>query len=169
MTTRSISLPASLPTNVTGSTANGLGSRQRLFLLSASTDETLKSRAEQLQIFLRENEQKDGDEWMKDLAYTLSKQATHPYRTVVISGSIPQLQDRLSLQLKIQQACKRPTIGFIFTGQGAHWTGMGKELLETYPVFRQSMERICLYMNRLGAPYNVIGLFFIRRGVTAAD
>lgn len=34
-----------------------------------------------------------------------------------------------------------PRVGFLFTGQGAQYAGMGRSLFDTSPVFRQAMER----------------------------
>uniref|UniRef100_A0A8H7N118 Carrier domain-containing protein n=1 Tax=Bionectria ochroleuca TaxID=29856 RepID=A0A8H7N118_BIOOC len=36
---------------------------------------------------------------------------------------------------------KSPRLGFIFTGQGAQWHAMGRELLQKLPLFRQTIER----------------------------
>ncbi|VUC30980.1 unnamed protein product [Clonostachys rosea] len=36
---------------------------------------------------------------------------------------------------------KSPRLGFVFTGQGAQWYAMGRELLQKLPLFRQTIER----------------------------
>ncbi|KAL4864447.1 acyl transferase/acyl hydrolase/lysophospholipase [Aspergillus spectabilis] len=129
---------------------------QRIFMLSAPDETSIAHQIRALREYVEEKEEVT-DEWMSSLAFTLNEcRPTHLYRTSVIADSVSKVKSRLSSRLKIHKASTAPVIGFVFTGQGAQWPGMGKDLLETYPVFRQSMERANYYMMRLGAPYDVI-------------
>ncbi|CAL3970577.1 unnamed protein product, partial [Diplocarpon coronariae] len=51
-----------------------------------------------------------------------------------------------------------PRIGFIFTGQGAQWYAMGRELFDAYPIFAATMERIDRYLTKLGANFSLLGM-----------
>lgn len=33
-------------------------------------------------------------------------------------------------------------LAFILTGQGAQWPGMGKDLMESFPLYRQTIENL---------------------------
>ncbi|KAH1665525.1 hypothetical protein KXX15_008356 [Aspergillus fumigatus] len=59
--------------------------------------------------------------------------------------------------IRVRKATRKPVVGFVFTGQGAQWCGMGRELVKAYPVFRQSMERIDAHLIRLQAPFSALG------------
>ncbi|BCS28120.1 acyltransferase domain-containing protein [Aspergillus puulaauensis] len=140
-----------------GKAGQSVVARRRLFLLSASDESSLDIFIGRLQSFLQDRGDDASDEWVGNLAFTLNKQhEQHTYRAMVVAQSIGTLKTALSSRPQIRKASTKPTIGFIFTGQGAHWTGMGKELLDTYPVFRQSMQKMNDYIGQLGAPYDVI-------------
>ncbi|KAI8949442.1 putative polyketide synthase [Xylaria longipes] len=50
----------------------------------------------------------------------------------------------------------RPRIGMVFTGQGAQWYAMGRELLASYPVFRRSIEAAEAHLRALGADWSLL-------------
>ncbi|KAL5342123.1 acyl transferase/acyl hydrolase/lysophospholipase [Aspergillus crustosus] len=140
----------------TSSHSDRVSLRHRIFLLSAPNETSLTEQITYFREYIAEKSE-SGDEWMSNLAYTLNEcRPPHLYRTAMIADSITILKSRLSSRLKVHKVFKTPVIGFVFTGQGAQWAGMGKELLEAYPVFRQSMQRANYYMSRLGASYDVI-------------
>ncbi|KAL4905489.1 hypothetical protein BDW74DRAFT_177857 [Aspergillus multicolor] len=144
--------------------------RARIFLISAMDEESLKTRVQGFQTYLQEKADDSSDTWMNNLAFTLSERRTaHLYRAVVTSKSVPKLRTRLTPRIKIHKAGKTPVIGFVFTGQGAQWPGMGKDPLESHPVFRQSMERVNNYISKLGAPYNIIDEILRDKGTSNLD
>ncbi|KAI0871845.1 PKSKA1 [Hypoxylon argillaceum] len=71
-----------------------------------------------------------------DLAFTLSeRRSRHYYRAFAItkatSSANIELQD--SSLVFGKQAASPPRIGFVFTGQGAQWAQMGRDLINTFP------------------------------------
>ncbi|KAI1171395.1 hypothetical protein F4777DRAFT_582964 [Nemania sp. FL0916] len=50
----------------------------------------------------------------------------------------------------------RPRIGMVFTGQGAQWYAMGRELLAAYPAFRSSIKEADRLLKALGAGWSLV-------------
>ncbi|PVH77199.1 putative polyketide synthase [Cadophora sp. DSE1049] len=132
--------------------------RPRLFSLSSFDEASGKRQIESLLTYLkgREHSRASEDEFMSDLAYTLNERRTNFMWKFAVPATSPRsLIEVLENGGKHSRSVKKPTISFIFTGQGAQWCGMGKELLETFPVFGESIDRIGTYLNSLGAPFDV--------------
>ena len=96
--------------------------------------------------------------YLDDLAYTLSeKRSRLTWRSYAIASSLEQL--KLSLKQGLpgpSRSLKQPRLCFIFTGQGAQWVGMGRELLR-YPVFQESLENAGIYFQNLGCAWSLMG------------
>ncbi|KAL8645664.1 MAG: hypothetical protein Q9226_007199, partial [Calogaya cf. arnoldii] len=68
---------------------------------------------------------------LPDLAYTLAERRTHHYnRGYVVTQSTAVNEAAFVYQKKSTEPLR---VGFVFTGQGAQWSRMGKSLVETFP------------------------------------
>ncbi|KAK5100974.1 hypothetical protein LTS08_004580 [Lithohypha guttulata] len=76
-----------------------------------------------------------------DFAYSLSntRRTHHRYRSYAIAAPSENAKDVFSNAATSWKPVlkRKPRIGFVFTGQGAQWYNMGRELFEKSPLFRQ--------------------------------
>ncbi|RHZ60784.1 hypothetical protein CDV55_106439 [Aspergillus turcosus] len=143
-------------------TPNGLHNqspiRTRLFMLSGFDDQSIAKQMENMKVYLLERQSIADDEFMSSLAFTLNQRRTALMCRAAATGhSAADVIKALEGSIKVRKATRKPVVGFVFTGQGAQWCGMGRELVGAYPVFRQSMERIDAHLTRLGAPFSALG------------
>lgn len=101
------------------------------------------------------------DGYLESLAYTLARRRTHmPWKSFIIAKSVPDLQRRLADDLlskpRRSSASLRPTLAFVFTGQGAQWHAMGRQL-SAYPAFRNSLVDAETCLAGLGCEWKVTG------------
>ncbi|KAH8802508.1 hypothetical protein F5884DRAFT_683224 [Xylogone sp. PMI_703] len=137
--------------------------RKRVFVWSSSDETGTKRLCNSYKEFFESKELTTSeDEYLDDLAYTLSKKRTvFPYRTYVQAASVAELVTNLSAEagaLKPLRSKALTNLGFVFTGQGAQWALMGKELLQ-YPVFKQSLDDADAYIKSLNSPWGLLDEF----------
>ncbi|KAJ5374373.1 Acyl transferase/acyl hydrolase/lysophospholipase [Penicillium concentricum] len=96
------------------------------------------------------------DEFLDDLAFTINeRRSVFPWKAAVVGDTMEGLAASLSQDVKAKSALRKPTLGFVFTGQGAQWAGMGKELIQDYPAFKTSILGIDRFLHDIGAPFTV--------------
>ena len=111
-------------------------SRPELLVFSANHAEPLKNLTESYSEYLGKN-----DVSLQDLAYTLNMRRNHMTHRCysVTSGT-----DKMEYSPTIRSGAP-PMMIFVFTGQGAQWAEMGKELFTHYPTYCEdirAMDRV---------------------------
>nr|QEG79218.1 polyketide synthase 39849 [Alternaria oxytropis] len=128
--------------------------RSRLFLQSANDERSLSQIGQDLLKHLQGQNVFIEDQLLDNLAYTLcERRSQFSYSSVIVATDKSDLETKLqNIRPSTTSGTTPPRIGFIFTGQGAQWWGIGRELLH-YPVFRKSLQRCQSVVTGLGADW----------------
>ncbi|KAI1098430.1 putative polyketide synthase [Jackrogersella minutella] len=122
--------------------------------VSAKSKDSLRANMQNLLTYLDQHPDTD----LGDLSYTTcNRRMHHPLRAATAVSSITQL--RKFLQPIVEKGFEvrpvpldPPTVVFTFTGQGAFYKGMGRELFEDFPYFRSQVLQLDHLVQRLGFP-----------------
>lgn len=135
--------------------ATDIRSRQ-LVTVSAKTAKSLAGNVGALISYLDENPGVS----LSSLSYTTTARRIHQSYRVAVSGSeIASIQARLqdalptlSERKPIPPSTNRAPVVLAFTGQGTVYNGLGKQLMESAPVFRDSILRFSRIAEQQGFP-----------------
>jgi acyl transferase domain-containing protein len=112
---------------------------RHLVTLSARGDEPLSALAERY----RDHLVTTADP-LADIAFTANHGRAHfAHRVAVVADTREELATRLSTRDVHSGAATtgaRPSVAFLFTGQGSQYAGMGRGLYETQPSFRRDLD-----------------------------
>lgn len=135
--------------------------RPKLFVWSAADRGGLSRLATAFQDYLESlNYEVLHKGFLDSLAYTLSNRRSNlPWKSFLVADSVNSIcegltRDQLSKPVRSSFELA-PILGFVFTGQGGQWHGMGRELL-IYPPFRKSLQSAEKYLQSLGCTWMLI-------------
>jgi acyl transferase domain-containing protein/NADP-dependent 3-hydroxy acid dehydrogenase YdfG len=118
----------------------------QILTLSAKTAPALDGMTRNLADFLRSQPNTD----LADVAYTLQVgRRAFGHRRVALaargdlSGAAAALEGNALSPLVSGTATNPPAVVFMFPGQGAEYVGMGRELYDSEPSFREQVDRSC--------------------------
>lgn len=129
----------------------------RLFTLSAASQTSLQNILGSIAGWVSKHEDSTS---LRDLAYTLSeRRSIMPWRFSSVATTQKELVEALEKASQSADAVNRISpevkIGFVFSGQGAQWAGMGRELLAD-PVFHDSIHQSNKILADLGSSWDLL-------------
>ena len=97
-----------------------------------------------------------------NLAYTLAyRRSQLPWKAFVIARTANEaygILEKSGLSKAVRSsAAAQVDLGFIFTGQGAQWYSMGRELFR-YQVFEDSIRKSQEYLQDIGCKWKLMGM-----------
>ena len=95
--------------------------------------------------------------YLSDLAYTLAvRRSSLNWKSFVVAGSVFDLHDLTRKLSKPVRSRVDPKLGYIFTGQGAQFAQMSKDLLG-FPTYLESLRRSEMYLDDIGCQWSLLG------------
>ncbi|THY89629.1 polyketide synthase [Aureobasidium pullulans] len=147
--------------------STGTTDDSKVLILSARDERGCQQMVSNLQAYLEDKKSlrpKENERFLHDLAYTLGQRRTqfpwvaaHQVRICEEGTLDAAIQALDSPKFKPRRRGQEiPRIGMIFTGQGAQWHAMGRELLTSYPIFRESIDESERHLHDLGADWSLL-------------
>ncbi|RUT04204.1 hypothetical protein DSM106972_044320 [Dulcicalothrix desertica PCC 7102] len=136
-----------------------------LLALSAKSENALRSLAKSYEEFLIHSTAS-----VADVCFATNTGRTHfESRLAVVADSNIQLRERLlafadgrettGIVSGLVNANKHPEVAFLFTGQGSQYVDMGRQLYESQPIFRQTLD-LCDMVLRPYLGTSLLGILY---------
>ncbi|CAJ2502602.1 Uu.00g099960.m01.CDS01 [Anthostomella pinea] len=113
---------------------------QHVITVTAKSKSAMIRNAEQLVEWMEQNPSTS----VAHVAYTTTaRKIQHYWRMNIVAGSLAEAKEAITERLKsnfVPVSPEQPKVAFMFTGQGSHYAGLGRELYSHYAVFRQAID-----------------------------
>ncbi|KAM0324053.1 hypothetical protein ACHAQA_008241 [Verticillium albo-atrum] len=131
---------------------------KKLFVISANDKNSVAAVMKQMVIYLEQRPEIFQADLMKNVAYTLgSRRSLLPCRVAIPAADSFELIEALNGGKLVPGKESEPLrMGFVFTGQGAQWYGMGRELFEQYPVYAAAIAKADDCLRVFGADWSLV-------------
>ncbi|WP_456341364.1 type I polyketide synthase [Streptomyces tendae] len=115
------------------------------WVISGASPQALRAQAQQLRSYIAERPGLRP----ADVAFSLATtRGALEHRAVVVGTDLGELAEGLGALTQTTTAIPGRT-AFLFTGQGAQRVGMGRELYDTFPAFRNALDDVCAVLDPL--------------------
>lgn len=115
----------------------GAPDEPQLLLFSANSEKALTRMIDNYREFAQRK-----PESIRNLAYTLANRREHlPHRSFAIAS-----KGGIGIASPTTKPAKQPSLVIVFTGQGAQWPQMGRDLMDSNPTFLNSIRRLDKYL-----------------------
>ncbi|KAL8660772.1 MAG: hypothetical protein Q9202_006239 [Teloschistes flavicans] len=117
--------------------------------------------------FAKDSNRIERSGYLQSLAFTLGSKRSHlAWRSHAVISSTTAIRNSFADHVSTPARSKSPlTVAFVFTGQGAHWSSMGKDLFD-YPIFAQAMLEADQCFRNLGCTWSLFDELFKDEGVS---
>ena len=132
------------------------GTQPQLFILSANSRKSCHEVAERLAAWAASRH--NFEDYFQNLAFTLSDgRSMMHWRYSFVASSHKELLASLGQKtLRVKNIPPTSRISFVFTGQGAQWYAMGRELIFTQSRFAESLVSSDKILRGLGASWSLV-------------
>ncbi|KAK3292802.1 uncharacterized protein B0H64DRAFT_464367 [Chaetomium fimeti] len=136
----------------------------RVFILSAANQSSCQKMCTRVARYLVARQPhtlgSEQDVLLSRLSYTLSKHTMLPHRVALVACDMGNLVSQLMMAssgpVPPRETKKSSRIAFIFSGQGAQYAEMGRQLLQSRPVFFRALERARSHLSHLGCTWDLV-------------
>ena len=135
------------------------GPGRKLYVVTANDKAALSQQMKNIVVYLEQRPEIFQVDLTSNLAYTLGqRRSLLHWRAAIPAINSFELIEAINGEKVITGKETEPLrLGFIFTGQGAQWYAMGRELYEQYPIFATSILQADACLAALGAEWSLIG------------
>lgn len=135
--------------------ANGTksSSEDRLYVFSAKSQKSVSGLVENTKRWVEAHPENSK---LSALSNTLiNRRSAFPWRTSIVASTAADLIAKLGQSVRATKEASQTRVTMVFSGQGAQWYAMGRELISTQSTFRESILRSEELMNDLGARWQL--------------